>query len=906
MTAPSTVTLADSGTYDVQSGDGVYSGAFTPTVAGNHVALLKTTGTSPEGVPFSRTAVSQFTVSAPLASFASIQSALLNNSATGMVGQLVVTANVNVSTVGSYRFYITLLAANGKTIEASNSAVLAHGAQPITASFSASDLYSLGVSGPYQLQNARLFYEGPFGEILASSMAQAGSTTALQMSAVDRGPLYFTGQNAVTQLASGGSNQPSTLQVLVGAYAPGGYCAWNAALKDSNGNVIDMVSTSSDTVQAGNTSLELDFSGTKIGQANNNGSLVVDQVGVHCSGADIYANPLLQTQTFTSSQFTVSLNGPVSLSTTAASVSTGGSTAVQVAYVGSDSASAITLSVSGLPAGVSAQFDNPQLPVNGAATLTINAGTTAVPGTYSIPIQAIGPSVNQTLALSISVAPGGATASYVGSDASRQGNWSGKYGVDGQLIPNDLTNVPSYAVVSLSGASTWTWASSATDVRALQESSGSFSRIASTYYSSTVFTIDVNLTDGKAHRLSLYLCDWEPNGRVETISIIDATSNAVLDTKGFSSFGNGVYETWSIKGHVQIQVTYNSGVNGIVNGLFFDTTASTTSGSTASYVGSDTAVQGNWTGKYGADGQLIPNDLTNLPAYANVSLTGASTWTWASATSDARVLQASSGSSARLASTYYGPTVFAIDVNLTDGNVHKISLYLCDWDLNGRAETISIVDAASNAVLDTRAISSFGSGIYESWSVKGHVQIQVTNNAGVNGIVNAIFFDTDAAASYLGADTATQGNWTGNYGADGQLVANGLMNAPSYAGVNLTGANTWTWATATTDVRALRTSTGSSSRFASTYYAASVFTIDVNITDSNPHKISLYLCDWELNGRAETISIVSATSKAVLDTRAFSSFGGGIYETWSIKGHVQIQVAYSAGVNGIVNAIFFN
>jgi hypothetical protein len=209
-------------------------------------------------------------------------------------------------------------------------------------------------------------------------------------------------------------------------------------------------------------------------------------------------------------------------------------------------------------------------------------------------------------------------------------------------------------------------------------------------------------------------------------------------------------------------------------------------------------------------------------------------------------------------------------------------------------------------VLDTRAISSFGSGIYESWSVKGHVQIQVTNNAGVNGVVNAIFFDTDAAASYLGSDTATQGNWTGNYGADGQLVANGLTNVPSYAGVNLTGANTWTWVTATTDVRALQTSSGSSSRFASTYYAASVFTIDVNITDSNPHKISFYLCDWELNGRAETISIVNATSKADLDTRTFSSFGGGVYEIWSIKGHVQIQVTRSAGVNGIVNAIFFS
>jgi len=525
-----------------------------------------------------------------------------------------------------------------------------------------------------------------------------------------------------------------------------------------------------------------------------------------------------------------------------------------------------------------------------------------------------GSTQSTTLAGTGAAPAGNASASYAGADAATLGTWTGKYGADGQLIANDLTNVPSYASVTFTNASTWTWTTVTSDPRALQSASGSSARISSTYYAYAPFTIDVNLTDGNTHKISLYLCDWDFYGRAETISIVDASSGTVLDSRAFSSFSGGVYEAWNIKGHVEIEVTYTAGINGIVNAIFFDAAGSTTTASaSASYVGADAATQGTWTGKYGTNGQLIANDLTNVPSYASVNFTGASTWTWTTATTDPRALQSASGSSARISSAYYAYSPFTIDVNLTDGNTHKISLYLCDWDSQGRAETISIVDAASGTVLDSRAFSSFSDGIYEAWNIKGHVQIEVTYTAGINGIVNAIFFDAagsttagSASASYAGADAATQGGWTGKYGADGQLIANDLTNAPSYATVNFTGASTWTWTTVSSDPRALQSASGSSARISSTYYAYAPFTIDVNLTDGNIHKISLYLCDWDLYGRAETISIVDASSGTVLDSRAFSSFTSGVYEAWNIKGHVQIEVTYTAGINGIVNAIFFN
>ena len=138
------------------------------------------------------------------------------------------------------------------------------------------------------------------------------------------------------------------------------------------------------------------------------------------------------------------------------------------------------------------------------------------------------------------------------------------------MIANDVTNPPSYATVSFTGDTLYTWAASSTDARALQVSSGSSSRIASAYYSSGSFTINVNLTDGNTHRLALYLVDWDSTARTESISILNAVSGAVLDTETYSGFHNDEYAVWNVTGNVQIQVTRTGGANGVVSGIFFD------------------------------------------------------------------------------------------------------------------------------------------------------------------------------------------------------------------------------------------------------------------------------------------------------------------------------------------------
>jgi hypothetical protein len=392
-------------------------------------------------------------------------------------------------------------------------------------------------------------------------------------------------------------------------------------------------------------------------------------------------------------------------------------------------------------------------------------------------------------------------------DTSTHGNWKGVYGTDGFSLSGDVTSYPSYVTVENLGSLIYTWTTSSTDVRALQEADSSTARIESSWYTQTYavgasYTFDMNLTDGNAHQVGLYVDDWDGygGGRAEIIKLTDATSGTVLYTGTLSSFQAGAYLIWTIRGHVRINVINNVlGSNALASGLFFDpvgtsvsipatsttgtggagtsgssasttastgTTTGTTAGSgsstgsttigssgvagaTAAFVGMDTSTRGSWKGVYGTDGFSLVGDVTSYPSYATVANVGSLIYTWTTSSADIRALQEADSTTARIESAWYTPTYavgasYTIDVNLTDGNPHQLALYVDDWDGygGGRAETIKLTDAASGAVLDTETVSSFQAGGYLIWTVSGHVNITVTNNVnGSNALSSGLFFD---------------------------------------------------------------------------------------------------------------------------------------------------------------------
>ena len=123
----------------------------------------------------------------------------------------------------------------------------------------------------------------------------------------------------------------------------------------------------------------------------------------------------------------------------------------------------------------------------------------------------------------------------------------------------------------------------------------------------------------------------------------------------------------------------------------------------ASFVRTDKTTEGNWQGTYGSDGYSIANVATQvIPAYASFGVQGQTNYTWIVGISDPRALLSDTAGH-RIASAWYSVSSFNLNV-ATDGNLHQIALYFLDWDMQGRSETIQVIDTNSGAILDARSI----------------------------------------------------------------------------------------------------------------------------------------------------------------------------------------------------------
>ncbi len=502
-----------------------------------------------------------------------------------------------------------------------------------------------------------------------------------------------------------------------------------------------------------------------------------------------------------------------------------------------------------------------------------------------------------------------ATASFISTDTATQGNWEIPYGSQGYDIAGGPSSLPSYASVTPMGTSVYTWPT-ATAPQSL-ELPNSSNRIAAVWYAPTSFTVDVNLTDGNTHDLELYFLDYDSKGRSETVQI-STTTGTVLSTQSISSFSNGVYLHWQVSGNLVITITNTSktGPNAVLNGVFLGSTTTTPPSGTASFIKADTATQGNWEVPYGSQGYDIAGGPSNLLSTASVTPVGTSEYTWPTATAPQSLQLPNSNN--RIAAVWYASTSFTVDVNLTDGNTHDLELYFLDYDSKGRSEQVQI-STASGTVLSTESISSFSGGEYLNWKVSGNLVITITNTSktGPNAVLNGLFIDSttttppSATASFIKSDTTTQGNWENVYGSQGYDIVGEPSSLPSYASVTPSGSSVYTWPTATAP-QSLEVP-GSSNRIAAAWYAATSFTVDVNLTDGNTHDLELYFLDYDNKGRSETVQI-STTTGTVLSTESISSFSGGEYLNWVVSGNVVITITNTSktGPNAVLSGVFLN
>lgn len=564
--------------------------------------------------------------------------------------------------------------------------------------------------------------------------------------------------------------------------------------------------------------------------------------------------------------------------------------------------------------GVRALTDFDIFQTTGGQNIAIDRTFTAIADpTGTISVQFTNGSVGSAQVNGIEIAPiGSSSATLVGQDSTTQGNWIGPYGANGYNIVGYASNNPAYATVGVIPTNTTQWTTSTTDVRALRKLPPATDRTASAWSASTNFVLDVNLTDGATHRVSLYLLDWDTNNlRSENIDIVDAATGVVLDNQIVTSFSGGKYLSWNLKGHVQFRLAAMSDSgNTVLTGLFFDPPQS--GGGQAAFVKTDTTTQGNWKGVYGGGGYMVINDSQSFPATVELSASGQTAFTWSSDTTDPRALQRAT--TGRIAASWFANPRFSISLNLADSLPHQVALYFLDWDNQQRVLRVDVLDAVTRNLLDTESVTAFGSGKYLVWRLKGNVEIDITSTVGTaaaNAVVSGIFLDGPAGqaqVSFVGQDAASEGTWTGVYGTDGYDVINGAPHYPAYALVTPVGQQPFTWASPTTDPRALQNPAAPGTRLAAAWFNPTSFSIDVNQTDGAPHKVSLYFLDWDKTGRVERVELLDAVSGEVLDTRQISSFANGIYLTWQLTGHVQIRLTSlvaSVTTNAVVSGIFF-
>ena len=197
---------------------------------------------------------------------------------------------------------------------------------------------------------------------------------------------------------------------------------------------------------------------------------------------------------------------------------------------------------------------------------SLNNGTT-----YYYKITAVNAIGEGSASAEISATPVAPVVHFVKVDTTTLGNWKNSYGSEGYNVIGDTSpGNPHYRpglTVTPGTHNSGIWAASSLSSSALQSTvAGSPQRIAGVW-SNTTWTSNFNIAG--THQLALYLLDYPNAGYAETITIKDATTGAVLDTRSASGFQTGAYYVWTVTGNVNVTLTSTAGHWAVLSGIFF-------------------------------------------------------------------------------------------------------------------------------------------------------------------------------------------------------------------------------------------------------------------------------------------------------------------------------------------------
>ena len=169
--------------------------------------------------------------------------------------------------------------------------------------------------------------------------------------------------------------------------------------------------------------------------------------------------------------------------------------------------------------------------------------------------------------------------------------------------------------------------------------------------------------------------------------------------------------------------------------------------SSAQYLGMDEKTQGNWRGKYGAEGHVLVGRESEMPAFASFAWLHGKVYLYAKQTEDIRALEFFQNDTPatphdRIAAGEYDADV-AFEIH-AGTQPRRLTIYSLDWDRKGREQEIEIQDAVDGRTLDKQTVKDFVNGRYQTWKVQGRLRVVIRKTKGTNATVSGIFLDPSA------------------------------------------------------------------------------------------------------------------------------------------------------------------
>lgn len=213
--------------------------------------------------------------------------------------------------------------------------------------------------------------------------------------------------------------------------------------------------------------------------------------------------------------------------------------------------------------------------------------------------------------------------------------------------------------------------------------------------------------------------------------VLPDTWNQVGNIDLYTISGSGLtlksHDVMVLEGRkVRLSLLPDEGVVVVPAGLNPDSETATVSSGTVTFYGIDNTTKGNWRGKYGAEGYLIPGAGEKQPDFLQFNLINGKLHIWQIETGDIQAVE-NPQRTGRLAASWSHPLHEIIDLDFKDGKEHDVSVYFLDWDRQKRWCVVDIIDADSRRVLHSYSLTDFQQGIFLRYKMTGHLQCRLTN-----------------------------------------------------------------------------------------------------------------------------------------------------------------------------------